>query len=107
MREHDVAFALLDPDIEFVVDTLQVPDMRGTYRGHEGVREFWRSWLEAWSELQWTVKVEDMPDGRVRATVRQRNKSKGAGIWIDQPPYEQLWTIEDGKATRMELVWAE
>jgi hypothetical protein len=46
-------------------------------------------------------------DGRVEVFIRQRNLSRGAGIWVDQPPYWFLWTLEGGKVTRVEFEWAE
>jgi len=38
--------------------------------------------------------------------VRQRNRGRGTGIWIDQDPYNHFWTFVDGKVARVEFRWA-
>jgi ketosteroid isomerase-like protein len=79
------------------------------YEGHDGVREFWRDWLQAWQAIEWDrEELSLLDDGRVRAVVRnQRNQGRETGIWLEQKPYEQFWTIEDGKVTHLEFRWLE
>jgi hypothetical protein len=102
-RENEKAFDLLDPEIEFIVGPAAIPGIDRIYRGHDGVRKFWRTWLEAWGDMEWTSELETLADGRVRAVITQRNKSRTGEVWVQQPPYEQVWTVENGKATRMVL----
>lgn len=73
------------------------------FHGHAGVRRFWRAWLEAWDDLEF--ELEDVFDAGdcVVAFVHQRNHGKESGIWIDQKPYAQIWTLEDGKVVRMRM----
>jgi hypothetical protein len=33
---------------------------------------------------------------------RQRNHGRASGIWVDQEPYAQIWTLRGGKVVRME-----
>ena len=33
-----------------------VDDLTGVYRGHEGVRTYWRRWLQAWRDLEFEVQ---------------------------------------------------
>jgi ketosteroid isomerase-like protein len=52
-RDHEGVFEFYDPDIEWDAKNpsgLAGPlgDLEGVYRGHEGVRTYWRRWLEAW-----------------------------------------------------------
>ena len=76
-RDDETAFAHLDEDIEWHMEATAMPGLDEVYRGHDGVRRFWREWLGAWSEIKWTVEeVTDLPDGRIRAVVRQRNKGR-------------------------------
>jgi ketosteroid isomerase-like protein len=49
-RQHERAFELYDPEIEWDASRMVVglPDTAGVYHGHEGVRTYWRNWLSAW-----------------------------------------------------------
>ena len=62
-RQHEQAFELYDPEIEWDASRMaeRQPDNAGIYHGHEGVRAFWRDWLSAWSDLQF--EIEDVVDG--------------------------------------------
>src|SRR5918999_1531358 len=91
--DNETPFRYFDRDIVWITDDIQIPDIDRAYHGHDGVREFWRRWLAAWEEIEWEQQIDELPDGRVRARIRQRNKGKGTGIWVDQPPYEQIWTL--------------
>ncbi len=103
-RRHDTekAFEVFAEDIEWDTTGFETPGLGAVYRGHDGVRQFWRQWLEAWQEISWEAEYEQLSGGRVRVRVHQRNQGRDSGIWVDQPPYEQLWTIEDGLVTRVE-----
>jgi hypothetical protein len=100
--DNETPFRYFDRDIVWITDDIQIPDIDRAYHGHEGVREFWRRWLAAWEEIEWEQQLDELPDGRVRARIRPRNKGTGAGIWVDQPPYEQIWTLTEGKVVRMQ-----
>jgi ketosteroid isomerase-like protein len=100
--DNETPFRYFDRDIVWITHDIKIPDIERAYHGHEGVRQFWRVWLGAWEEIQWEQELDELPDGRVRARIRQRNKGKGTGIWVDQPPYEQIWTLTEGKVVRME-----
>ena len=72
------------------------------------MRNFWREWLAAWSEIDWTVQeMTELPDGRVKAVVHQRNKGRDSEIWVDHRPYEQTWSLRDGKVIRIDSEWVE
>ena len=72
------SFEFYDPDIEWdrtawkstAVDTGVggIARLAGVYRGHEGVRTYWRRWLEAWKDLEF--EVEDVLDGQVTRSWR-------------------------------------
>jgi ketosteroid isomerase-like protein len=102
-RQHERAFELYDPEIEWDASRLvvELPDAAGVYHGHEGVRTYWRSWLSAWSDLDF--EVQDVVDGgdEVVALIRnQRQWGRQSGIVTEVAPYGLVFTIRDGKVVR-------
>jgi ketosteroid isomerase-like protein len=107
-REHEAVFEFYDPDIEwdasnFGMDSASgVPDdLRGIYHGHEGVRTYWRRWLQAWADLEFDVHdVVDGGDDVVALIRNQRQWGRRSGIVTEMPPYGLVFTIRDGKVIR-------
>lgn len=72
------------------------------YRGHEGVRTALRSWLEAWESIEYRpVEIIDAGDD-VLALVRitARGRASGVNVSYEHP---QVWTVDEGKVTRMRV----
>jgi ketosteroid isomerase-like protein len=104
-RDHERAFDFYDPDIEWDGSRLGevgLGDLSGVYRGHEGVRTYWRRWLSAWRDLQFDI--DDVRDGEgdeVAALIRnQRQWGRHSGIPTEMPPYGIVFTIHGGKVVR-------
>jgi len=59
-RDHERAFDFYDPEIEWDSTGIEetIPDIAGVYRGHEGVRAFWRRWLSSWKDIEF--EIEDL-----------------------------------------------
>jgi ketosteroid isomerase-like protein len=72
------------------------------YDGVEGTRAFLDAWLETWED--WELEVESLRDAghKVVALVSQRGTSKAAGMPVEMS-FAQVWTLRDGKQTRMEM----
>jgi ketosteroid isomerase-like protein len=72
------------------------------YEGIEGARSFIRDWSDAWDD--WEIEVDAFHDAgdKVVALVRQRGRSKTTGLPVDMF-FAQVWTVRDGKETRMEM----
>jgi ketosteroid isomerase-like protein len=106
-RDNATAFELLDPEIVWDAREAGIPGLGQIYHGHEGVRSFWRGWLDAWDEIDYDFAepVELDAERVVVPVTRQRNRGRGTGIWVDNDPYEMVWTIRDGKAVAMEYHW--
>jgi len=99
----DLDFSWVDPDIEWDASRLDemIPDLAEVYRGHEGVRTYWRRWFEAWRDLEFEVEdVLDAGDEVVALIVNQRQWGRHTGIATDLPPYAQVFTLRDGKLVR-------
>jgi ketosteroid isomerase-like protein len=102
-RDHERVFEFYDPAIEWDATRMAevVPDLAGVYRGHEGVRTYWRGWLSAWKDLQF--EVEDVRDGGDEVVVLIRNQhqwGRHSGIATDLPPYGMVFTIRDRVVVR-------
>ena len=106
-RDNDTPFEYFAEDVVWDARGTLVPGLKHLYTGHDGIREFWRQWLEAWDEIQFeTEPPVELDDVRVSVLVRQRNRGRGTGIWIDQDPYFHYWALEEGKVKRVEFAWA-
>ena len=72
------------------------------YEGVEGAETFLSDWTSAWDD--WELELEGLRDAgdKVLALVRQRGRSRGAGMPVDMC-FAQVWTLRDGKEARMEM----
>ncbi len=97
-RDYESPFQVIDEQILWDMSGFGLPDMAKVYRGHDGMREFWRAWLAAWESIEFrTLAPEDLGD-HVIVEVDQRNRGRGSGLALDFH-YFQAWTIRDGKVT--------
>src|SRR5919198_663585 len=102
-RDHERAFDFYDPEIEWDATraTEVIPDLAGIYRGHEGVRAYWRQWLSAWQDLRFEIEaVRDAGDDVVLLVRNQRQWGRHSGIATDFPPYGMVFTFRGGKVVR-------
>ena len=93
---------LLAPaDLVWDVSGLGWPDQQ-IYLGREGAYKFNAEWADAWDD--WALEAEDYLDAgeRVVVIVNQRGRSKGSGIPLEMR-FAQVWTLQDGRATRMQM----
>jgi ketosteroid isomerase-like protein len=93
---------IMAPEFVWDMSTFRDWPERKTYEGVEGMREFIGDWTAAWED--WRLEVEDLADAgdEVVAIVRQSGRSKTTGLPIDMR-FAQLWTLSDGKQTRMRM----
>jgi ketosteroid isomerase-like protein len=102
-REHERVFEFYDPEIEWDASRMEavVPDMGGVYRGHGGVRTFWRRWLSAWKDLRFEIQeVRDAGDEVVLLIRNQRQWGRHSGIATEVAPYGYVFTVRDGRVVR-------
>jgi ketosteroid isomerase-like protein len=94
--DYESAFQLLDENILWDMRGLGMPDLAKVYRGHDGIREFWLSWLAAWETVEFrALDAEDHGD-HVIVEVDQRNRGRASGVAVDFH-YWQTFTVRDGK----------
>jgi ketosteroid isomerase-like protein len=99
----ELDFGLIDPDVEWDASGINdmVPDLAGVYRGHEGVRTYWRRWCEAWRDLQFDVRdIREAGDNVVALIENQRQWGRHTGIATELPPWAMVFTFGDGKLVR-------
>ena len=107
-REHEAVFAFYDPNIEWDATNMggesasPLPDdLQEIYHGHDGVRTYWRRWLQAWADIEFEVDdVLDAGDDVVALIRNQQQWGRRSGIVTDIPPYGLVFTIRNGKVVR-------
>jgi ketosteroid isomerase-like protein len=89
---------LCDPEIEWVEDP-QRADGR-TYRGHEGVIESWRQWLETFKEWEFEIeRITDCGDDDVFVAMREHGTGALSEAPVGATNYAVI-TVRDGKVRR-------
>jgi ketosteroid isomerase-like protein len=94
----DMVPQICDPKIEWIEDA-QRADSR-TYRGHEGVIESWRQWLDVFGEYGLEVeRITDCGDDDVFVAMREH----GTGALSEAPVGAGIYaviTVKDDKIRR-------
>ena len=100
--ERDLArvLELADPDIEFTAVTGEQAGRPHPYRGHDGMRQYFRDVASVWEELRLTPREFRVSGDRILVTgkVSARSKSRtvtGSTGWI--------WRVRDGKVTYVQV----
>ncbi len=97
-------FAFYDPEVEWDMTRGPLAGLTGwgVYRGHEGLRRFFRERHEAWEEI--TDECEELIDGgqAVISITTSRGRGRTSGIEVEGRN-SSVWTIENGKIVR--VVW--
>jgi ketosteroid isomerase-like protein len=90
------------PEFVWDMSTFHGWPERQTYEGPEGTREFLTEWVGAWED--WRLEVRELIDAGddVVAILHQSGRSKTTGLEVDMD-FAQVWTIKDGKQTRMRM----
>jgi ketosteroid isomerase-like protein len=98
-RDFDAAVEFFDPEIEWVLPSLQRSD---SCRGPEEVKRFWRGLDETFDELR--LDPQEAVDGGDRVAVRLRyyGRGKGSGLEMETEMYHQVTTFRDGTMVRIE-----
>jgi ketosteroid isomerase-like protein len=95
-RDIERVLELADPDVEFSAVTGEHAGRTDPYRGHEGLRQYFRDVAAHWEELRLTPREFRTSGDRILVTgkVSARSRSRtvtGSTGWI--------WRVRDGKVT--------
>jgi ketosteroid isomerase-like protein len=98
----ETVFDFYDPAIEWDMTESEVPDM-GVFRGHAGVRNFFREWMAPFQDYY--AHAEDFTLGSEGVVVRMRQggRGKGSGADVEMPPLWQVYRLRAGRAVRVEI----
>ena len=104
-RDVEAVLALYDTEVAF--DNTHAPHggliRRGVFRGHEGLRAFYREYMEAWEYL--SEDLEELIDAGEHVISIQTTRARGraSGAVVENLHMPGVWTIRDGKVIR--VVW--
>src|SRR5688572_5441080 len=104
-RENETPFAFYADDVVWDASGMPALAGGGVYHGHEGIREFWRRWLEAWEQIEWEYDVVERGDDVVAEIRNQRNLGRGSHVWVEQRPYELVFGFRGNEVTSVTLRW--
>ena len=106
-RDAATVLALYDPDIELDASQLGIAGIAGGdeafYRGHDGLRRFFREWHEAWTNIEYDFEeLIDAGDEQVIAVVTRHARGRASGVEVEGR-FALVWTLRGGKVAR--VVW--
>jgi ketosteroid isomerase-like protein len=81
-RDTEALFRLYDPAI--VWESCYGP-LSGVYHGHEGVRQFFRDWMESIDDFQAHAETFIDKGDAVVVGLRITGRGRGSGVEIDMP----------------------
>ena len=91
----DALIVLCDDDFELDMTARVLnPD---TYRGHEGIRRFYREVSDVWEEFRWEpLSFFDTAD-KVVVLLHSHGRGRGSGLEMARNA-AMVWTIDEGRA---------
>jgi ketosteroid isomerase-like protein len=102
-RDAATIFTLYDPEVELDNTRLQMPEGgRGVYRGHEGLRRFFREWHEAWGSIEYDYDELIDAGEQVISVVTRHARGRASGAEVEMP-LALIFTLRQGKVVR--VVW--
>ena len=93
-RDLETVLGLADPEIEFTAVTGELAGRTDPYRGHDGLREYFRDVAAVWEELRLTPREFREEGGLILVTGKvsarsQRRTVTGSTGWV--------WRVRNGK----------
>lgn len=101
-RDSETVLSLYHPDVELDSTRLRV-DAAALYRGHDGLRTFFREWNEAWESIDYEVEeLIDAGTKQVVSVVTRHGRGRSSGVEV-AVRVALLWTVREGKVIR--VIW--
>jgi ketosteroid isomerase-like protein len=102
-RDDEALFANYAPDIVWDLGRYSPWTEQPLFRGHDGIRQFFRLWLEDFEDYEGQALDPVDAGERVVVTVVDRAKGKRSGVPIERR-HAQIWTFRDGKVVRIQIL---
>jgi ketosteroid isomerase-like protein len=78
------------------------PDVEPVFHGHDGMRQLWRYWLDAFEDIRWDPEeMLDFGGEQVLVTTQQSGRGSASGASVSEPVF-QLFTLRRGLVVRQE-----
>jgi ketosteroid isomerase-like protein len=101
--DYEAAVVGFDRDIEWDVHPSVAPDAT-RYHGHEGVKRFWASWAEAFSNVVLDIEeCRSVGPMRVLAITRARGMGSGSGAPVASRRFAQVADFRGDRVVRVQL----
>jgi ketosteroid isomerase-like protein len=102
-RDRQAMIRVYDPQVEWNMEGYPTWPGRQSYRGVDGIEEFFRDWLADFVGYESeALDPLDLGD-RVVVTVHDQAQGKGSGVRIERY-HAQVWSFnEGGRVTRIEV----
>jgi uncharacterized protein len=97
LNEGDIngLIALCDGDFELDMSARTLnPE---TYRGHQGIRRFYRDVSEVWEEFRWEPLRFFEADDEVVVLLHSHGRGRGSGLEMARDA-AMVWTVREGRA---------
>ena len=101
-RDAEAVLSVYDPEVEWDMSHFPLGTLsrNPVYRGHEGLRSWFREWYDAWDDVSQTY--EELIDAGEHvvsvSTTRGRGHMSGAEVEMH---VAAVWTIRDAKVVRV------
>jgi ketosteroid isomerase-like protein len=101
--EVDTVLGFYDSDVEWDVSRSPYRALvgRDTYRGHDGLRRFFRDYRDPWAAIE--DECEELIDAgeRVISVVNTRARGKASGADVEATYQAGIWTLREGKVAHV------
>jgi ketosteroid isomerase-like protein len=95
----EASLELADPEVEWTA-VGAMPDATETYHGYEGVREFFRIFMDPWERISLVAEEFIESGDLVVALGHFHAKGRNSGVEIDGP-FGQVLTMRQGRVVRL------
>jgi ketosteroid isomerase-like protein len=92
---------VMAPDFVWDMSKFPWPEQQ-LYEGAHGAQAFLDDWTDVWEDWEFEVEAFHDAGDKVVAVLRQRGRAKATGMPADMT-FAKVWTVREGKLTRMEM----
>src|SRR2546421_12906955 len=102
-RDDQAVYALYDPAIVLKSGNVGPLELGGgPYHGHDGVRQFFRNWLESFETFQTKAETFTEAGNEVVVGYRVSGRGKGSGVDVEMSRWN-VYGIRNGLVNRVEI----